>query len=48
MILLTYRMLSSVLALLAVAALLGKGTREQKISAGVLLVPLVLRALLVK
>ena len=48
MILVSYRLLSTGLALLAAWALLREGTRQQKAAAAILLVPLVLRALLIK
>jgi hypothetical protein len=48
MILLAYRLLCAVMAALAVWSLLREGTRQQKVAAAVVLVPLVLRALLVK
>jgi hypothetical protein len=48
MILVAYRLLCAVMALLAVWSLLRDGTRQQKVAAAVLLVPLVLRALLIK
>jgi hypothetical protein len=48
MILVAYRLLCAVMAVLAVWSLLRDGTRQQKVAAAVLLVPLVLRALLIK
>ena len=48
MILVAYRLLCAVLAVLAVWSLLRDETRQQKVAAAVLLVPLVLRALLIK
>ncbi len=48
MILLAYRLLCLLMAVLAVAVICGRGTRQQKITAAIVLVPLVLRALLVK
>jgi hypothetical protein len=48
MILMAYRLLCAVMALLAVSSLLRDGTRQQRVAAAVLLVPLVLRALLIK
>jgi hypothetical protein len=48
MILMAYRLLCAVMALLAVWSLLRDGTRQQKVAAAVVLVPLVLRALLIK
>jgi hypothetical protein len=48
MILLAYRLLCAVMAALAVWSLLREGTRQQKVAAAIVLVPLVLRALLVK
>ena len=48
MILVAYRLLCAVMALLAVWSLLRDGTRQQKVAAAVVLVPLVLRALLIK
>ena len=48
MILVAYRLLCAAMALLALRALLNEGTRQEKVAAAVLLVPLVLRALLVK
>jgi hypothetical protein len=48
MILAAYRLLCVVMAVLAVWSLLREGTRQQKVAAAVLLVPLTLRALLIK
>jgi len=48
MILVAYRLLCAAMAGLAVWSLFGEGTRQQKVSAALLLVPLVLRALLIK
>ena len=48
MILVAYRLLCAAMALLAVWSLLRDGTRQQKVAAAALLVPLVLRALLIK
>lgn len=48
MILLAYRLLCAVMAALATWSLLREGTRQQKVAAAIVLVPLVLRALLVK
>ena len=48
MILVAYRLLCAVMAGLAVWSLLGEGTRQQRVAAALVLVPLVLRALLVK
>ena len=48
MILVAYRLLCAVMAALAVWNLLGEGTRQQKVAASLVLVPLVLRALLIK
>ena len=48
MILVAYRLLCAVMAGLAVWSLLREGTRQQKVSAALVLVPLVLRALLIK
>jgi len=48
MILVAYRLLCAAMAALAVWSLLRDGTRQQKVAAAVLLVPLVLRALLIK
>jgi hypothetical protein len=48
MILVAYRLLCAAMAVLAVWSLVSEGTRQQKVGAAVLLVPLVLRALLVK
>jgi hypothetical protein len=48
MILLAYRLLCAVMAALAVWSLLREGTRQQKVAAAIVLVPLVLRALLLK
>jgi len=48
MILVAYRLLCVVMAVLAVWSLLREGTRQQKVAAAVLLVPLALRALLIK
>ena len=46
MILVAYRLLCAVMAVLAVWSLLREGTRQQKVAAALVLVPLVLRALL--
>jgi hypothetical protein len=43
-----YRLLCAVMAGLAVWSLLREGTRQQKVAAALVLVPLVLRALLIK
>jgi len=48
MILVAYRLLCAVMAALAVWSLLREGTRQQKVAAALVLVPLVLRALLIK
>jgi hypothetical protein len=48
MILVVYRLLCAAMAGLAAWSLLGEGTRQQKVSAALVLVPLVLRALLIK
>ena len=48
MILMAYRLLCAVMAALAVWSLLREGTRQQKVAAALVLVPLVLRALLIK
>jgi hypothetical protein len=48
MILLAYRLLCAVMAVLAAWSLLHEGTRQQRVAAALVLVPLVLRALLVK
>jgi hypothetical protein len=48
MILVAYRLLCAAMAGLAVWSLLREGTRQQKVSAALVLVPLVLRALLIK
>jgi ABC-type sulfate transport system permease component len=48
MILVAYRLLCAVMAVLAVWSLLREGTRQQKVAAALVMVPLVLRALLVK
>jgi hypothetical protein len=48
MILVAYRLLCAVVALLAARSLLREGTRQERVSAALLLVPLVLRALLIK
>jgi len=48
MILVAYRLLCDTMAVLAAWSLLREGTRQQKVEASLLLVPLVLRALLVK
>lgn len=48
MILLAYRLLCAVMAALAAWSLLREGTRQQRVAAALVLVPLVLRALLVK
>jgi ABC-type molybdate transport system permease subunit len=48
MILLAYRLLCAVMAVLAAWSLLREGTRQQRVAAALVLVPLVLRALLVK
>jgi|ABSP01.1.fsa_nt_gi hypothetical protein len=48
MILVAYRLLCAVMAVLAVWSLLREGSRQQGVAAAVLLVPLVLRALLIK
>ena len=48
MILVAYRLLCAVVALLAAWSLLREGTRPQKVASAALLVPLVLRALLIK
>jgi len=47
-ILAAYRLLCAGMAVLAVWSLLRDGSRQQKVAAAVLLVPLVLRALLIK
>jgi hypothetical protein len=48
MILVAYRVLCVAIAGLAVWSLLREGTRQQKVSAALVLVPCVLRALLIK
>ena len=48
MILVAYRLLCAVMAALAVWSLLSEGSRQERVAAAVVLVPLVLRALLVK
>ena len=48
MILVAYRLLCAVMAALAVWSLLCEGTRQQRVAAALVLVPLVLRALLIK
>ena len=48
MILVLYRLLCAVMAVLAAWTLLREGTRQEKAAAAILLVPLVLRALLIK
>jgi hypothetical protein len=48
MILVAYRLLCVVMAVLAVWSLMRDGTGQQKVAAAALLVPLVLRALLIK
>jgi thiamine transporter ThiT len=48
MILVAYRLLCAVMAALAVWSLLREGTRQQKVAAALVMVPLVLRALLIK
>jgi len=48
MIMLAYRLLCAAMAALAVWTLVGPGTRQQKVTAALVLVPLVLRALLIK
>lgn len=48
MILMAYRLLCAVMAVLAARSLLHEGTRQEKVAASLLLIPLVLRALLVK
>jgi hypothetical protein len=48
MILVAYRVLCAVMAALAVWSVLREGTRQQKVAAALVLVPLVLRALLIK
>ncbi|HEY3383133.1 MAG TPA: hypothetical protein VGK32_15285 [Vicinamibacterales bacterium] len=48
MILVAYRVLCAVMALLAAWAVVAEGSRQERVAAAVLLVPLVLRALLIK
>jgi len=48
MILVAYRLLCALMAALAVWSLLREGTRQQKVAAALVMVPLVLRALLIK
>jgi len=48
MILVAYRLLCAAMAVLALWSLLSEGTRQQRVSAALVLVPLVLRALLIK
>ena len=48
LILVAYRVLCAVMAVLAVWSLLRDGTRQQQVASAIVLVPLVLRALLVK
>ena len=48
MILIAYRLLCAFMASLALWALLGRATRQQKAALALVLVPLVLRALLIK
>ena len=48
MIMLAYRLLCLLMAGLALWVLIGPASRQQKVSIAVLLIPLVLRALLIK